>query len=441
MGLREAAGQAFADADGNLTQDLNKGISSISYNHLNKPTTVSFSNGTQVRYFYSADGTKLRQTVKSLSATTPPVLAIRQRSDYLGLVHYEDPDGDGSAQRVLLFAQHEEGRIRPSGGEILYEYVLTDHLGNTRITFGDADADGQPDILQENHYYPFGLAMTLSGTTAAAPPNDYLYNGKELQDELGLGWLDYGARMYDASIGRWNGVDALAEKYGAWSPYNYVMGNPIKFIDPDGNRADTIIVNTSGREVGQTDSGNDGNISVVSDRTGRQLERGEITTEQAVQSAEFHTTEAVLQEAENVLQRTEENGGDREESSVVEPDGKVHPGKTGPAAANGIARSELPVVTGNNNTSIHSHPINYEVSETGEITSSSALAPGPEDPATFTGYSQNIIVGRLGPTTGTRNLNGTISVAPPSLGAAVYNRNAQLQGQLTRRAIQRILNR
>ncbi|MDP5170981.1 MAG: RHS repeat-associated core domain-containing protein, partial [Bacteroidia bacterium] len=82
---------------------------------------------------------------------------------------------------------------------MIYEYVLTDHLGNTRITFGDADADGQPDILQENHYYPFGMAMTMSSTLSAAPPNNYLYNGKELQPETG--WLDYGARMYDASVG------------------------------------------------------------------------------------------------------------------------------------------------------------------------------------------------------------------------------------------------
>ena len=55
-----------------------------------------------------------------------------------------------------------------------------------------------------------------------------------MQDELGLGWYDYGARMYDPSIARWNGVDALAETYISWSPYNYVLGNPANMIDPNG---------------------------------------------------------------------------------------------------------------------------------------------------------------------------------------------------------------
>lgn len=65
--------------------------------------------------------------------------------------------------------------------------------------------------------------------------NKYQYNNKELNEDFGLNWNDYGARWYDASIARWNGVDQLAEKYSSWSSYNYVLGNPIRFIDPDGN--------------------------------------------------------------------------------------------------------------------------------------------------------------------------------------------------------------
>ncbi len=73
--------------------------------------------------------------------------------------------------------------------------------------------------------------------------NRYRYNGKELHDELGLNWYDYGARMYDPAVGRWNGVDALADSFPTWSPYNYAVNNPVLVTDPDGN--DTLVMHVA----------------------------------------------------------------------------------------------------------------------------------------------------------------------------------------------------
>jgi len=87
------------------------------------------------------------------------------------------------------------------------------------------------------HYNSFGIR--LPGKTYTNPmqnaANKYLYNGKELQNDFGLQWCDYGARFYDAQIGRFHVPDAYGEKYYSLSSYQYTANNPINSIDINGD--------------------------------------------------------------------------------------------------------------------------------------------------------------------------------------------------------------
>jgi RHS repeat-associated protein len=97
-------------------------------------------------------------------------------------------------------------------------------------------------ILEENHYYPFGMLMDMSYMPVAVNErNFYKYGRKELQTEHNLNWGDHGARMSDYTIGRWWVPDPLAEQYYGISTYTYTLNNPLKNIDPDGMENITII--------------------------------------------------------------------------------------------------------------------------------------------------------------------------------------------------------
>ncbi|MFV0306105.1 MAG: RHS repeat-associated core domain-containing protein, partial [Moheibacter sp.] len=144
-----------------------------------------------------------------------------------------------------------------------YVYNYTDHLGNVRLSYTKDPTNNELKILEENHYYPFGMKhqvysaasimkykldntnplddIAKPGYTTSTDYN-YKYNGFEYQDELGLGLYDYGARMYDPALGRWHVIDPLAEVSRRHSPYNYAFNNPLRYIDPDGMMPEDVII-------------------------------------------------------------------------------------------------------------------------------------------------------------------------------------------------------
>jgi RHS repeat-associated protein len=115
-----------------------------------------------------------------------------------------------------------------------YLYYSNEHPTQVNAYFDNVSITHTPSpIIQMDDYYAFGLAFN-SYSRENSLEQDYRFNGKEEQDELGINWLDYGARMYDPTIGRWWAVDPLSELSRKWSPYSYCYNNPIIFIDPDG---------------------------------------------------------------------------------------------------------------------------------------------------------------------------------------------------------------
>jgi RHS repeat-associated protein len=179
---------------------------------------------------------------------------------YLGGIEYT---GTGSTRKLeaIYFA---DGRVyntnvttTSSTVALRYEYAIRDHLGNTRLMFADLDGSSTislNEVLQENHYYPFGMNMEgVWMNDAGSKDSKYLYNGKEMNEDFGLNWSDYGARWYDAAIGRWNTIDDLAEKSVFHSPYTYAYNNPMVFIDPNGMENITYIYLLSGSRLSATE--------------------------------------------------------------------------------------------------------------------------------------------------------------------------------------------
>ncbi|GEN76926.1 DUF6443 domain-containing protein [Chryseobacterium hagamense] len=255
------------DINGSMVNMKDKGIQWIGYNYLSLPDQFGITQkdpfGTDTNfnlsYLYRADGIKVRKTYStgggrgqatsykhtdyldgfqySFSETVQPCLWCRTSVAYEEQA-FREPVFPGTLNPawILDFVNTSEGVYSFTENRYIYQYV--DHLGNVRVNYAK-DSQGNLELTNTNNYYAFGMNHIGGVKSMLGGYKNYKYNGKEIQES---GMYDYGARFYMADVGRWGVVDPLAEIYRRWSPYNYAVNNPIRFIDPDGRGVTDVII-------------------------------------------------------------------------------------------------------------------------------------------------------------------------------------------------------
>ena len=232
------------DANGNLQNDSRKSLN-FSYNFLNLVSEVRTGGTVTAAYTWLADGTKLG--VRNGSGS--------DGFEYVGSLIYRKSGGSLQLSEALF----GNGVIRLNdNGTQEVNYFLTDHLGSVRVI-----VDGAGTVKECNDYYPFGARHIRSDY--AQSTNRWKYNGKELQTTGELGYLDYGARMYDAGLGRWFCADPEAESRFVLTPYHYCSNNPLLLVDKDG-KWDTHYIDHYNNVILQTDDGSDDVVRVPAER-------------------------------------------------------------------------------------------------------------------------------------------------------------------------------
>jgi RHS repeat-associated protein len=206
------------DDNGSVQKDDQRDIGFVVNDIRNLPVSVwKQSTGQELRYYYDVEGRRIRKDA--------------------GITEYYVNSPEGNTEAVVksditqathnIWGLDNLGQVKRSGSSWSRYYYLKDHLGTVKMT-----VDGTGTVVGWDDFYPFGMQMEGRSQAAGADPR-YKYTSKERDAESGIDY--FGARYYDARIGRWLTVDPLAEKYPGWSPCNYAGNNPIVRRDANGD--------------------------------------------------------------------------------------------------------------------------------------------------------------------------------------------------------------
>ncbi|MEM9141349.1 MAG: DUF6443 domain-containing protein [Bacteroidota bacterium] len=245
------------DQNGNLKLDRNKGITAITYNHLNLPISVTIdkgnTNGT-ISYVYDATGVKLEKTASGSDNGNP----LNTTTQYAGNYVYENS--------TLQFFSHPEGYVSVDNGSYSYIYQYKDPLGNGRL--GYTENNGTLEIVDEKNYYPFGLLHKGYNGNVSPLGNSvakkFKYNSIELEEALGMNLYEMELRRYDPAIARWTSIDPVV--HFSNSPYNAFDNSPIYWADPSGADATDFVMDIFRRSSNDEKWTNNNDGTFSSDR-------------------------------------------------------------------------------------------------------------------------------------------------------------------------------
>ncbi|WPQ60685.1 polymorphic toxin-type HINT domain-containing protein [Chitinophaga sancti] len=231
------------DNIGNLTADVQAGISNIEWTVYGKIKSIIKTDGSAMEYRYDALGNRVYKGYTH-NGITEKTWYVR---DAIGnvLAVYGNKDGDGNIywKEQHLYGSNRLGVWEPdmlvsSGNESSIwdlsgnkHFELANHLGNVLATITDnLSVDNKAIVNSAQDYYPFGMMQP----DRHYDDNSYRYgfNGKENDIEFGL--QDYGMRIYNPSLGKFLSVDPLSPKYPELTPYQFASNRPIEGIDQDG---------------------------------------------------------------------------------------------------------------------------------------------------------------------------------------------------------------
>ena len=243
---------------GALVSDAGRKIAKIDYDASGNPIRIQFTNGNVTSYVYSATGEKLRVVYQ----TAVPNLSVaigtsRDLAPYETISTYQTDYllggsltlNNGRIDKYCFeegYCQAKANSANSTRDDFTFCYFNQDHLGNVRQVI-EADGTAKGKIIQKMDYYPFGAEFCDIG--AKNYDQKRKYNGKEFDNMHGLNTYDYGARQYNPVTARWDRMDPLAEKYSDVSPYVYCLNNPVKNIDPDGNKVYLFATKLPGTHV------------------------------------------------------------------------------------------------------------------------------------------------------------------------------------------------